>query len=270
MLTLAVGDATVLIDPDDGGRIESLAIGGRELLVPRNDDPTGHGLFVMAPWAGRIRHGRLAWEGEVHQLPVNMAPHAIHGTTFDRPWTVDSSSPSDASLSCALGDRWPWPGRARHEIALAADQLALRLEVATDGPAFPAWCGWHPWFRRDIGAGGPAELRFDAGSMFERDAEGMPTGRRVPPPPGPWDDCFTDLAGSPELCWPDALRLTIESPAPDLVVYDEPAQAICVEPQSAPPDAVALGLAATVTVDAPLVLTAVLRWAPVRAGEGTA
>jgi galactose mutarotase-like enzyme len=73
--------------------------------------------------------------------------------------------------------------------------------------------------------------------MYLRDADGIATDRLVAPPPGPWDDCFTDLRRPPVLRWPGFLELTVESDCPDWVVYTFPEDALCVEPQTAPPDA---------------------------------
>jgi aldose 1-epimerase len=101
----------------------------------------------------------------------------------------------------------------------------------------PAVGGWHPWWQRRLARGAPAELDLSAASMFVRDAEGIAVPETVSPLPGPWDDCFTDLSGAPVLRWADALELAIESDCPCVVVYDEPPAAICVEPQSGPPDA---------------------------------
>ena len=110
----------------------------------------------------------------------------------------------------------------------------------------PASIGWHPWFRRRPqrvdGSGAdaalePVELELEAGAMFRRDATGIATTELVTPPPGPWDDCFTDLQRPPILRWPGFLELTIESACPSWVVYTMPTDAICVEPQTAPPDA---------------------------------
>jgi aldose 1-epimerase len=71
--------------------------------------------------------------------------------------------------------------------------------------------------------------------MYERDAEHMPSGRIVEPRPGPWDDCFVNTA-------PVGLRfpgfdVTVTSDCDHWVVFDEPRDATCVEPQSGPPDA---------------------------------
>jgi len=102
----------------------------------------------------------------------------------------------------------------------------------------PAMLGWHPWFRRVPAPGdAPARLVFAADVMLARDEEGIPDGRRVPPSPGPWDDAFTGLRADPVIEWPDRLRLIISSTCAWWTVYSQPEHAVCVEPQSGPPDA---------------------------------
>ena len=103
------------------------------------------------------------------------------------------------------------------------------------------------------------ELALDGASMYTRDADGIPTGELVPPPPGPWDDCFNGLPKNPAIRWPGAVRIELSSSADHWVVYDQPEHALCVEPQSGPPDA--LNLAPTVaSPGAPLVLRARIAW----------
>ena len=90
--------------------------------------------------------------------------------------------------------------------------------------------------------GGPGvALAFEPASMYERDDDGIATGRLIAPTPGPWDDCFTDLAADPRLTWPGGPELTISSYAPTGSCSTMRDDAMCVEPQSAPPDAVNLG-----------------------------
>ena len=98
-----------------------------------------------------------------------------------------------------------------------------------------------------------------AGPRWIRDGEGMPSGERVPPTPGPWDDAFTDVADPPLLEWGAALRVEVESTCSWWVVYTEPAHAVCVEPQSGPPDALN-GAADVVVPGAPLVHEMRWRW----------
>ncbi len=236
-LVLEAADARLVVRPEEGGRLGSVVVGGRELLV--TSDPQGlihWGCYPMAPWAGRIRRGRFAFEGREHQLPLGMPPHAIHGVVYDRPWTVRSADTIDIELD----ERWPFRGRVEQRFALDEDGLTVTIRLDAREP-MPATVGWHPWFRRRLAeVSAPASLDFDAAEMLVRDAEGMPTGERVTPPAGPWDDAFTGVRRPPALEWGSALRLELESTCPWWVVYTHPVDAICVEPQSGPPDAVNL------------------------------
>lgn len=237
-LVMVAGDARLVVRPAHGGRIGSLVVGGHELLVNQHqDNPMQWGSYPMAPWAGRVRNGRFAFAGREHQLPLGMPPHAIHGVVYDRPWSVDDAT----TISIELDERWPFRGRVVQRFALDEGGLEVSMTLDADEP-MPVVMGWHPWFRRVLGAGdGPVALRFIAGEMLARDADGMPTGDRVPPTSAPWDDAFTGVREAPLLVWPDRVRLELSSSCDWWVVYSMPEDAVCVEPQSGPPDAVNLG-----------------------------
>ncbi len=237
-LVLTTDDATVCLDPAAGGRLSSLVIGDHELLLPAGagiEGPTGWGCFPMIPWAGRIRHGRFRHDDVTVQLPLGLPPHAIHGTTYLLPWRVTGPD----TVETAFGPDWPWPGHAEQRIELDDGRLTLTITVHCDDTAddaMPVTAGWHPWFRRHLG-NTDVQIDLPAERMWRRDAEGIPDGSLVEPPPGPWDDCFTALVGPVALRWPGVLQLYVESDCEHVVVYDELADAVCVEPQSAPPDA---------------------------------
>ena len=251
-LHLRAPGVDALVDLDAGGRLASFVVEGRELLVTEGYGPIAWGSFPMAPFAGRVRDGRFAFRGQRFELPIGMPPHAIHGTVLDRRW----DALDDRTITTELGRRWPFAGRAVQRFELEAGRFTSRLELHADEP-MPASIGWHPWFRRQpppaawdgalgssaIGSEpGPLELELEAGAMFRRDAAGIATRDLVvPPPPGPWDDCFTDLRRPPVLRWSGFLELTIDSDCPTWVVYTVPVDALCVEPQSAPPDALNTG-----------------------------
>lgn len=236
-LVLEAKGVRVEVAPADGGRLASVEVDGRELLVTSSSDgPIYWGVYPMAPWAGRIRHGRFVFGGVEHELPITMPPHAVHGVAYDRPWIV--TAPAEIALD--LDDRWPFRGRLVQRFTVEADGLEIRMRLEAAEP-MPAVLGWHPWFRRVIADGSsPVDLGFEPSAMLARDAEGIPTGELVAPPPGPWDDCFTGLRSDPVLLWPGLLRLTLSSSCPWWVVYSQPAHAVCVEPQSGPPDAVTI------------------------------
>ena len=260
MIDLTAGDARARLLPEQGGRIAALQVGGLDLLVTPDVDDHDFGAFPMAPWTGRIRHGRFRFDGVERQLPLNKAPHAIHGTVRDHAWSVEEHGAARATLTQALSDPWPFGGHAVMRFDLAADALHLTFEVHAGDRPMPAECGWHPWWRRDAGRGRPLEVELHANAMYRRDDEGIPTGELVDITPPPWDDCFTDL-GEPAavLHWPGAASVEITTDCPCLVVYTEPEHAICVEPESGPPDQFNLG-PRVVTPGDPLVAHTTWRW----------
>jgi aldose 1-epimerase len=260
VLRLTAGAASVTIDLERGGRLAAWSIAGRELLVgppAPGDASIGWGCFLMAPWAGRLAGGRFeAADGQVVRVPRTHGRHAIHGLLWDRAWAVVGADPRSASLRCDIpAELWPPGGVVRHAIRLSEDRLQLELALtAGAGPAgpgrgtgLPAALGWHPWFRRDAGRGEPA-LLVDADEVLE--TVGMiPTGESTPV------DGPTDLRAGPRLGrrrldhayvaarspaairWPD-LELEISwDPSPAAVVVYTPVSSICVEPQTAWPNA---------------------------------
>lgn len=238
-VSLAAGDVALTVHPDNGCRIGSLRVGGTELLR----QGAKYGCFPMVPWCGRIARGQFRNGGELHQMPINAAPHAIHGTGRNLRWRTARSSATEAVFTYDLSDPaapWPYPGRVTQVVELAEDggSLTLTMGVEAAADSFPAQAGWHPWFRRDLDDGGEcARIDFAPEWQEERGADHLPTGRRIPSKPGPWDDCFGMPRGvDVTVTWPGRLELRVTSRAEWVVIYDEQDAAVCVEPQSGPPN----------------------------------
>ncbi|MFC8082404.1 aldose 1-epimerase [Streptomyces sp. NPDC057340] len=257
-ITLTAGDAEATVLPGNGGRIGGLRVGGTELL--RQGER--YGCFPMVPWCGRIRDGRFRDGAVEHQMPLNSPPHAIHGTARDAAWRTARVTADEAVLTYDLVDPWPYPGRVTQVVALAEDGLTLSMSVETYESSFPAQIGWHPWFNRTLDGenGTGVEIAFDPAWQEERGADHLPTGNRIEPKPGPWDDCF----GMPDgvdvtLTWPGRLELKVTSREQWVVVYDEQEAAVCVEPQTGPPNGLNT-LPLLVTPLEPLEATTTWRW----------
>lgn len=232
------------MSPSEGCRISSLRVDGTEMLLQGAE----YGCFVMAPWCGRTARGRFRNGGDLYQLPLNDGEHALHGLARDVPWRTVRASAREASFVCVLGDPWPWTALISQHVELTEDGSGLRLtlSVETQDNSFPAQVGWHPWFRRNLGRGGQdAQLDFTPAWREERGEDHIPTGHRLVEPAvttdgagtGQWDDCF----GMPDgvevtLTWPQERELKVSSRAEWVVIYDSPEDAICVEPQSGPPN----------------------------------
>jgi aldose 1-epimerase len=226
---------TCVVDANHGARLSSLVVNNHELLVQANaetklSDPMSWGAYPMAPWAGRVRDGAFAHDGTAHQLRLNKAPHAIHGTVFDKSWAITSATSSSATLTTDLGEHWPLGGSVEHRVSLSDNVLECQLTVTAGARSMPVQVGWHPWFVR------PVMLTCAFGKMLVRDDHGIPSGETISPTPPPWDDCFTSARTSPFLNFGNGTAITIESDCEYWVIYDEPDHAVCVEPQSGAPD----------------------------------
>jgi aldose 1-epimerase len=271
MIELASGGARLTIDVERGGRIASWSIDGRELLVgpaAPDDRSIRWGCFLMAPWAGRLADGRYRGEdGRLVQVPRTHGRHAIHGLLWDRPWTVAEASPDRAVLTCDVPvDLWPPGCSVRHEVRLTGDRLELVATVTASSagsaaaPAtpraagMPVAVGWHPWFRRDGGrsdTSGDVALRVDASQVL-RTNRMIPTGETTPVlgrtdlRRGPrlgrrlLDHAYVAARSPAVLRWLD-LELTIAwDPTPATLVVHTPPSSLCIEPQTAWPNAPAL------------------------------
>lgn len=257
LVTLTAGDDAVTVDLTIGGRLGSWRAGRRERLTRRpgsasDDDALRWGSYLMTPWAGRLRDGLLRFAGRTYRFERNLGAHAIHGLCFDRPWTLERSSEREVELAFDLeATAWPFGGGVRQVVTLAPGELRLRAEVHATRAAMPAAMGWHPWFLR---GDGDVLIRVPAEEMLVREDELLPTGERRPVS-GPTDlrtiraveglsldDAYVG-AREAELRWPD-LELAIEAgpTVTTMVVYVTEAS-VCVEPQTAWPDAPTLAAA---------------------------
>jgi hypothetical protein len=203
------------------------------LLAPLTSSLDGDGFGLIYEYF----LGQFAFAGRDYQLPINFETHAIHGVLADRPWWKVEATDRMVVLDCPLDERWPWRGYVRQVITLDDGVATFEIEVHSDDEPFPASAGWHPWFRRSLTRGGPLEIEIDAESVLALDADGVSSSQRIEIPPQPWDHCFDHVKWPVTLTWPDALRLEVSGDTRYGVVYTELAEAICVEPQTGPPDA---------------------------------
>ncbi len=237
--TLDGGEISIAIDMDQGARIASLRWRELDFVVPFRGGILTWGWYAMAPWAGRIRDG-LITDGnrKTHQLPTAFdPPNAIHGFGLTESWREIGEGRALLELPA------PYLGATvEQKIEILDNAMRWSLEYEPGDCDLPAWLGFHPWFPRELERGGSAEIEFNAEKMFVKDKEGLPNGEFTEPGRGPWDDCFTEVRGTPSIVWEDVVQISIESDAPYWVVYNEDSDGVCVEPQTAPPDAANLGI----------------------------
>lgn len=222
----------------DGGRLASFTVDGHELLVTEGAKPTRWGSFPMIPWCGRLAHGRLVFDGSLHEFSLTSPPHANHGITHLKPWDVVATTDHSFELQTSLDGEWPFGGSATQTFSIANGALTVQAVVTAHDMPMPAMAGWHPWFRRVLDTGAVADLRFDAASAYETDADMIPTGSLIEIPNGPLNETVVGMVGHPTITWPGTVTLDIGSSFDHWVVFTEPDHALCVEPQSGPPNQV--------------------------------
>ncbi len=217
----------------------------------------------MAPYAGRVRRGLMEWDQQVVELPIVMEPHAIHGTTYGVAWDVVKATESSAHLRVEFGPDWPFGGWIEHHIELFDGFLRQTLTAVSPDVLAPVTFGWHPWFPRHLRPGGAqVHWSFDTTGvrMFQRDADGIATSMMVDIPEGRVDDCFSGVA-TVRVEWPGEFAFDIEHDCPVVVLFDGLDHAVCVEPQTGPPDVVQVWPGrCEVSPGVPVSATCIWRW----------
>lgn len=259
---IAAGGQRLAFDLALGGRASSWTVQRAdgtaiELLTRHSDAPIDHGMYVMAPWAGRIRGNAVG----AHLLAASHGPWAIHGTVPWRPVEVSARSEDAITVEQEL-QGWPYSGAVQASWALVDGGLETTIRVRAREEAFPATVGWHPWFPRVID-GVAAQVDLPATSQLVRGDDALPTGDEIPfaAAYGTYDDAFRVPARRATVTWPGIVRVEVTASSDWFVLFDQLPDALCIEPQSGPPD----GLRSTpffapaiVTPEQPLELRA--RW----------
>jgi galactose mutarotase-like enzyme len=247
----------VEIWPERGAIVTRYAFGGREVLfldratlLDRSASIRG-GIPLLFPSPGRLPSEQFVWNGIAGTLPQ-------HGFARRLPWTApapllaDDSASSTLSLASTAATlaQYPWACRLTLRVQLFADRLALDTEVVNDsGERMPFGWGTHPYFTLPAHERSATSVHTKAPSFFDR-LQG--TTRPI---------AELDLT-APEI---DALlidhgssTMQVDCPSNPLLVRCSPAlrhwtlwlqperDFFCVEPWTAPPNALNSGVDLTV------------------------
>lgn len=232
--------------------------------------PSGSGIPILFPFAGRLVGQEFAWEGK--RYPLSLAPsdplgNAIHGFVLNRPWQVLEQSDaqivgefSASGQEPEILQQWPADFSLRATYTLAANRLSCRLDVTNPGETtLPFGLGLHPYFRLPLAAGSPADgcrLIVPAGNRWEM-VDMLPSGKTFPADENlsaegvlfagaKFDDLFGELSYEEGWCRarivdPQAGRTLTHRFGEDFpfcVIYIPPhREAVCLEPYSTLPDA---------------------------------
>jgi aldose 1-epimerase len=152
-----------------------------------------YGLPIMFPWPNRIRDGRFAFAGREYQMPLRArGPHATHGLTRERAWTVEQTGTDEYGAFCRASvtigesqdDIWPFPARLIVEYRLRGRTLSLRAAAENVGSdPMPMGFGIHPWFDVPFQSSSTRqqmEVRLPATAFWELDETLCTTGQIRP------------------------------------------------------------------------------------------
>ena len=211
---------------------------GRRARAARDGRPAGPGQLGQLPdgAVGRPDPSRAGSPSRARSTSCRSRCRPTRSTAscYDRPWTVTGPT---TTIAIDLDGRWPFRGRVTQRFALRRGRPG-GLDDARGGRAAAGRAGLAPVVparpRRRRGAGAP---RVRAGLHARPRRRGHPDRRARRRRRRALGRRFTDLAADPVLEWPGQLRLAISSTCRWWVVYSMPEHAICVEPQSGPPDA---------------------------------
>ena len=164
-----------------------------------NPVPTRSGHPILFPFPGRLRDGRLTFDGATYRLPLNDSTkrHAIHGFTPRNPWRLLGSTEGESAtvtgafqLSTdlpAAAAQWPADFTLTVTYGLHRDRLRVAAQVQNLGSReLPFGLGYHPYFRLpdvnglDIGG---YTLQANVRQVWEVDEANLPTGTRLDLPP---------------------------------------------------------------------------------------
>ena len=171
-------EATYL--PEAGMRCASLRRDGAELLAGETGLPDPvlsaamHGIPLLHPWANRLRAEEYEAGGRTGRLPSTggVVPRdgdgvAIHGLIAAPDAWEATVSADGASVSAFMefptdevrAAAFPFPHRMALEVALDARGLAVRVRMEpTAGVAVPVAFGFHPFMRAPAGVLGEAAV----------------------------------------------------------------------------------------------------------------
>ena len=276
-VTLAAGELEAAFVPSLGMVGASLRHAGEELLDRRDGlaayRETGAvmGLPFLHPWANRLGGEEYVLQGRHVRLPAgpplrHCDDHGlpIHGLVGAHPgWELlglytDArgarlAARLDFASDPALRLGFPFPHDVVVEVTLTPRALHLATSVIPSGGApVPIAFGYHPYLRLPGADRSLWEIAMPARRRLELDARSLPTGRFEPRSPErfalagrAFDDAFDGVADGASFTMEGGGReiaVTHHAGYPVAQVFSPPgAQFLCLEPMTAPADALRSG-----------------------------
>lgn len=253
-LLLKNGEWEAAVSPQHGMNTVSLSLRGKEILrIPEsasayNAVPEAYGLPPIMP-ANRTRNGVFAFEGKEYRLPINdrFGCHK-HGFLPVTPFTVlERTEASVIGIYENRGEIYPFPFRAQMTYSLNSNGYAQEFRFINTGDrTMPVIFAIHAAFRR------PETAAVPISGVWEADGQCIPKGTPVKPEGAVlrYMDGQTVLSDTEEpigvCCVSNGqtasigdLRYTVSENFTQWILWNGEGNRgfLCVEPQSAPSDA---------------------------------
>ena len=200
--------------------------------------------FPMLPFANRARDNQLGSGAHKAKLRPNFTePCAIHGTGWERPWTVTKSDAGSCELALDVNDEYPITFAAKMTIRLQESTAILALSVTnTAKVSLPFGLGLHPFFPHFP----DTELAFSAQDFWVQGSDLLPKySIKTPPefdfetsrklPATALDNCYQGWERECTIRQPQlgyVLDMTASEPLDHLMVFAPQNGRFAVEPQS--------------------------------------
>lgn len=252
-LELTSKSMSVGLEPGIGGSVSHFRYDNIDLmrgLAPEDrlgGDALGVAMFPMMPYANRIAGNQFTFGGRTWRVEPNNGTEKfnVHGTGWQRPWTVASVSATETILTLAIDEPdTPYSYRASQHFILDEQGLAVSLAITNTGPVpMPFGFGLHPWFERDA----DVSLQFAAKRFYLEEPEGV-SGDAIslpaeldfatarPLPHGWRNNDYGGWEGVATLRFPSrglGLTMSADPLFRHLMIYADPAKPyFCIEPQT--------------------------------------
>ncbi len=260
MQKIKSGENELTIDPDFGGRAISWKLAGVELLAEPGDNPIVGGFYLMAPWVGRLRNSEVVFNQNKYPQEINFQTWAIHGTFPFKACEITYKSETEIVLKQSTTSNWPIDATIECRWLVQEAGLQTSATISTIDGEFPASLGWHPWFRRKLAVGMPANYEVNSSAIYVRDEDFIINGDTSEIFSGPFDDSFLVPTGKASITWPEFCAIDIVSTTKYFHLY-EARNSVCIEPETSPPNGINLlaqDLGFIVSPDSPL--SATVNW----------
>lgn len=164
--------------PEIGASLSFFRFKGKDILRPmdlekKRTDANDAAMFLMIPFAGRIRGGSFVYWGITRRMPKNQIGlhDPIHGDAWKSVWQVVEQHPHKVVLSMEHKKEdagFPFPYRAKVSYILKKDGLSVEMEVYnTSVLPMPCGLGIHPFFVKEK----DVQLKFKTKTVWANESD---------------------------------------------------------------------------------------------------